>query len=212
MQTYTWDETGFEAAYSKHYYKLRGCGEVHRRSCACTDSVITYSRTFFQSDNIFTLRAEKIDELIDPNAGTNVLVIGCALGFLMEELNTRGFNVWGVDNSQYIHTIKNRPDNRNRLAIYNVSVLDTDFVSEVKRLCKVNSFAVIITEDLLTSHDEFASIMTKCEALLDADAPSTNIMHIVDLNTSAPFTVKTGAEWKSIAPTHTWMDSFGSIL
>lgn len=212
MQTYTWDKAGFEASYSKHYYKLRGCGAVHRKSCACTDSVITYSRTFFKDDNIFALRAAKIDELIDPNAGTNILVIGCALGFLMEELNTRGFNVWGVDNSQYIHTIKNQPDNRNRLSIYNVSVLDANFVSEVKRLCKVNAFDVIVTEDLLTSHDDFADIMSKCEQLLSADVPSSNIIHIVDLTTSQPFTVKTGAEWKSIAPGHTWLDSFGGTL
>lgn len=212
MQTYNWDKAGFEASYSKHYYKLRGCGAVHRKSCACTDSVITYCRTFFKDDNIFALRAAKIDELIDPNAGTNILVIGCALGFLMEELNTRGFNVWGVDNSQYIHTIKNQPDNRNRLPIHNVSVLDADFVSEVKRLCKVNAFDVIITEDLLTSHDEFTDIMSKCEQLLSPDVPVSNIIHIVDLTTSAPFTVKTGTEWRAVAPTHTWLDSFGGTL
>lgn len=212
MQTYTWDKAGFEASYAKHYYKLRGCGAVHRKSCACTDSVITYSRTFFEDDNIFKLRAEKIDALINPNAGTNVLVLGCALGFLMEELNSRGFNVWGVDNSQYIHTIKNQPDNRNRLAIHNVSVLDNNFITEVKRLCKVNYFDVIITEDLLTSHDEFASIITKCEQLLDTAAPKTNIIHIVDLTTNPPFTVKSAADWKATAPQHCWMDSFGNIL
>jgi len=64
----------------------------------------------------------------------------------------------------------------------------------------------------LTSHTEFSSIITKCEQLLDNDSPKTNIMHVVDLGTSAPFTVKTAAQWKALAPTHTWIDSFGNTL
>lgn len=212
MQIYSWDKAGFETAYSRHFYKLRGCGAAHRKSCPCTDTLITYSRTFFEEDNIFKLRADKLDAVLDTNAGTNVLVLGCALGFLMEELNSRGFNVWGVDNSQYIQSIKNLPANRTRLPIHNVSVLENNFVSEIKRMSKVNSFSAIITEDLLTSHDDFTGIINKCEQLLDADSPKTNIVHIVDLNTSPPFTVKTATQWRAIEPTHRWMDSFGNTI
>lgn len=212
MQIYTWDQAGFEQAYSKHYYKLRGCGAVHRKSCACTDSIITYSRTFFQEDPIFKIRAEKIENILDYSSGTNVLVLGCGLGFLMEELNTLGFNVWGVDDSAYIQTHKNRPENRNRLPIYNISVLDNKFVQDVKKASGVNWFNAIITEDLLTSHDAYSGILSNCEQLLSSGAPKTNIVHLVDTNASPPFAVKTHAQWRALAPAHSWINAFGDSL
>ena len=209
MQIYTWDQNGFEQAYSKHYYKLKGCGTVHRKSCACTDSIITYSRTFFIEDPIFQMRAEKIESILNFDNGADILVLGCGLGFLMEELKKLGNNVWGVDNSSYIQTHKNRPENRNKIPIYNISVLQNNFLSEVKRVTGATWFSAIVTEDLLTSHDEFTTILSRCENLLSPDAPKTNIIHIVDTNAKSPFTEKTLEGWKSIAPTHTWLNSYG---
>lgn len=209
MQIYEWDKPGFETAYLKHYYKLKGCGAIHRKSCACTDSTISYGRIFFQDDNIFKLRAENLISKLNLQSGSDVLVIGCALGYLMEELKNKGMNVWGCDNSQYIQTTKNRPGEDVQFPIHNIDVLDSNFVSKITRATGASWFDVVITEDVLTSHDEYATILNHCETMLNPDSPKTNIVHIVDTTTSAPFINKTVEEWKSINTNHTWLNSFG---
>lgn len=211
MQIYTWDKSGYTNAYSRYYYKLRGCGARHRRSCICSDSSITYCRTFFEDNLFFKDRAQNIVTKFNIVPGKKVFVVGCAFGFLMEELGKLGVKVWGCDDSQYIQSNKNKPSEKIDYDIYNISVLDNNFASQVKRSTNIDSFDFVITEDVLTSHDEYTNILNNCESLLTPGLPSNNVIHLVDLGTVAPFVSKTYEQWKSINPNHSWLDAFGKI-
>lgn len=209
MQIYTWDTKGFESAYSKNYYKLRGCGAIHRKSCSCDDSTITYSRPFFLQDDIFKIRAESIINQLNLQPGSDIMVIGCAFGYLMEEFHARGMNVWGCDNSKYIQTNKSTKREDVKFPIHNISVLDSDFYKQVQKWTGAAWFDVVITEDVLTSHDEYSSIFSNCESILNPEVDKRNIVHLVDLNTREPFIARSYSEWKALKPEHTWVDSFG---
>ena len=210
MQAYAWDRDGFHQSYSKSYYKARGCGAAKNRHCGCNDSQVSYSRLFFEDDQLFKARAESIVQVLGLESGSDILVIGCALGFLMEELKQLGMNVWGCDNSQYIQSIKNKE--KVGFPIHNISVLEDNFVSTVQSKTGALWFDVVITEDLLSSHDEHSKIFAHCEQLVNPNNPKNNIVHIVDVNVSAPFTSKTRDQWKELKPDHTWLDVVGKVL
>lgn len=211
MQIYTWDQAGYTQAYSKYYYKLRGCGAKHRRTCICTDSTISYSRLFFENNLFFKQRAQNIVNRFDIKTGSKIFVVGCAFGFLMEELSKLGMKVYGCDNSHYIQTNKNKPSEKNQFEIYNISVLDNNFVSEVKKVTGLNSFDCVITEDVLTSHNEYQEITNNCKNLLTAELPESRVIHLIDIGAGVPFVSKTYEEWKNINPNQSWVDGFGKI-
>jgi len=209
LQIYTWDKAGYSNAYSRYYYKLKGCGARHRRTCICTDSSITYCRTFFEDNLFFKDRAQNIVVKLNIIPGKKVFVVGCGFGFLMEELGKMGVKVWGCDNSQYIQSNKNKPSEKSDYDIFNISALDNNFANDVKKVSGITSFDYVITEDVLTSHNEYTTILNNCESLLTPGLPSSNVIHLVDLTTNTPFIRKTYTEWKNINPNHTWLDAFG---
>lgn len=210
MQIYTWDRAGFESAYWKQYYKQRGCGAAHARHCACAERDMTYSREFFEDDQMFKMRAERIVEKLALTSSTDIFVVGCALGFLMEELSNLGMNVWGCDNSQYIHSIKNRE--RAKFPIHNLDITAKDFVSKLGRATGALWFDVVITEDVLTSHDSYTDIFANCEAILNPDQPKTNIVHLVETNCRAPFVGRSLTEWTAQNGNYSWVDGIGNSL
>lgn len=207
MQIYTWDRQGFEAAYWKSYYKQLGCGAVRARNCSCAERDLSYSRQFFEQDELFKVRAANIVNLLQLQESADVLVIGCGLGFIMEELKLLGMNVWGVDNSQYIQSMKNKE--KVKVPIYNISVLSNTFAEDVRRSAGAMWFDVVITEDMLTSHDSFDQIFLNCENLLNPNSAKSNVVHIVDASASHPFTSMTLNQWKALKPEHTWLDIIG---
>lgn len=207
MQIYSWDKAGFESSYWKQYYKQRGCGASRAHNCQCSEVDITYSRQFFENDNLFKVRAENIVNKLSLEEGTDIFVVGCGLGLLMEELKTLGMNVWGCDNSQYIHTIKNKE--KIRIPIQNISVLDTAFTHKIRNSIGAMWFDVIITEDLLTSHDSYTEIFKNCESLLNPSKAKTNVVHLVDTNAKSPFISKTLIEWKQLNVEYTWLNALG---
>lgn len=211
MQIYTWDQSGYTKAYSRYYYKLRGCGARHRRSCICTDSTISYGRLFFEDNIFFKQRAENIVNRFDIKTGSKIFVVGCAFGYLMEELSKLGMKVWGCDNSQYIQINKNKPAEKNQFDIHNISVLDNNFVLQVKKSTGIDSFDYIITEDVLTSHDEYSQIINNCKSLLTTGLPENRVIHLVDIGAGSPFVSKTYEQWKSINPNQSWVDGFGKV-
>lgn len=208
MQIYSWDRAGFETAYWKQYYKQRGCGAARAHNCQCSEVDITYSRQFFEGDNLFKVRAQNIVNKLLLEESTDIFVVGCGLGFIMEELKNLGMNVWGCDNSQYIHTIKNKE--KIKVPIHNISALDVSFTNKVRNATGAMWFDVIITEDLLTSHDSYTEILINCESILNPDKPKTNIIHIVDTNTKLPFMSKDLNQWKQTNINHTWLNVLGT--
>lgn len=210
MQIFQWDRNGFEQTYSKSYYRARGCGAVKARACGCTDYQISYSRQFFEDDQLFKVRAENIINYLQLPIGSDIFVVGCALGLLMEELKLLGMNVWGCDSSQYIHTIKNKE--KAKFPIHNIDVTTPNFVSLVGSKTGATWFNVVITEDLLSSHTSYNQILDNCEGILEPGASLSKIVHIVDTNVTVPFTVKSEAQWVSTRDTHTWLDVIGKPL
>lgn len=207
MQIYSWDKAGFESAYWKQYYKQRGCGAARAHNCQCSEVDITYSRQFFEDDALFKVRAENIVSKLSLEESTDIFVVGCGLGFIMEELKNMGMNVWGCDDSRYIHTIKNKE--KIKVPIHNISVLDQDFTNKVRNATGAMWFDVVLTEDLLTSHDSYTEIFNNCESILNPSKAKTNIVHLVDTNTKTPFVAKTLDQWKLLNSNHTWLNTLG---
>lgn len=209
MQLYTWDRQGFQTAYWKSYYKQLGCGAVKARNCSCAERDLTYSRQFFEQDDLFKVRAQNLINNLQLQESADILVIGCGLGFLMEELKVLGMNVWGVDNSQYIQSMKNKE--KVLVPIYNISATSDSFVNSVRNAAGAMWFDVVVTEDMLTSHDSYDVIFSNCEQILNPSSPKTNIVHIVDTNASAPFASKTLDQWKQLKPDHLWLTMLGNL-
>lgn len=207
-QIYTWDRNGFENAYWKYFYRIRGCGASHARTCKCTDTYISYSRNFFETNDMFKERAVKLVNAISLPTGSKVLVVGCALGYLMDELVKLGMECHGIDNSQYIKSIKHKE--KVNQTIDDVSIISHNFMTEMTREVGVTQFDCVITEDVLPSHDSWITIFNNCEAVLKPNLNKNRIVHIVEVNAGAGFTSKTLAQWEALKPEHTWLDQNGN--
>ena len=207
-QIYSWDKAGFEDAYWKYFYKVRGCGSSNAKTCRCNDTYITYSRNFFETNEMFKERAVKIVNKISLPAGSKVLVVGCALGYLMEELQKLGMECYGIDNSTYIRSVKAKE--KATFDISDVSIISNRFMIEMNREVGVTQFDCIITEDVLPSHSAWTSIFSNCELVLKPGLNKSRIVHLVEANAAAGFTSKTLQQWKALKSDHTWLDQNGN--
>lgn len=207
-QIYTWNKEGFENTYWKYFYKVRGCGASHARTCKCNDTYITYSRNFFETNEMFKERAVKVVNTLSLPVGSTILVVGCALGYLMEELKKLGMECYGIDNSTYIKSIKNKE--KVKFDIADVSISGATFAHEMNREVGVTQFDCVITEDVLPSHDSWDLIFSNCESVLKSSLNKNRIVHIVEVNAGAGLTSKPFTEWKKLKTTHTWMDQNGN--
>lgn len=208
-QIYTWNKDGFENAYWKYFYKVRGCGASHARTCKCNDTYISYSRNFFETNDMFKERAIKVVNELSLPAGSTILVVGCALGYLMEELQKLGMVPYGIDNSTYIKSIKHKE--KVKFDIADISISGNTFITEMNREVGVTQFDCIITEDVLPSHNSWTTIFSNCEAVLKPELNKNRIVHIVEVSAGGGLTSKSFAEWKQLKTTHTWMDQNGNI-
>lgn len=209
-QIYTWDRQGFEASYWRYYYKIRGCGASTKSNCRCSDSYVTYSRKFFDNNDLFKERAEKVIQKLGLPQGSKVLVVGCALGYLMEELQKLKMIPYGFDSSSYIRGTKNQE--KVKFDIPDIDVLSNTFKNEINRAFGTTEFDCVITEDVLPSHNTFDKIFSNCESVLKVGLPKTRIVHIVQTEAISPFTSKTHNEWKQINPSHTWLNQNGDDI
>lgn len=159
------------------------------------DGVITYGRAFFGDDLAarFSARADAIFRLgVTP--GDRVLVVGCAFGFLVEQLVDRGVDAWGVDTSPFIYdamTDETRCDIRLRIFSEN-PYEEVDWV---------------IDEDAANSHsdDELDEFYRYMEDLV----PSGRVIHLVTPGDHGDSAVnwKSLEEWRATAPDHHWIDA-----
>lgn len=229
MKLFIWDLAGFEHTYIKYYYMphLSECvdgvddhGHFHdtlhecgRASCVCAfeDEMITYSRLFFENSLIFENRANKIIESLNIPIGSTIFVAGCAFGHLMEKLSEKRMNVFGCDDSPYIHF---NTDTEALFPIHNIDVLDPNFSGIVNQLMGVNHFDYIISEDVLTSYNNISgsydTIFSNLESILNPAKSLSNIIHIVDTNCSTPFVNKSIDDWKELNSNYSWFDSDGN--
>jgi 2-polyprenyl-3-methyl-5-hydroxy-6-metoxy-1,4-benzoquinol methylase len=157
---------------------------------------------------LFELRAKRIVQEMNLATGSRILVAGCALGFLMEELQKLGMVVYGFDSSPYIQQLAKDPKNSEKVQfpIHNIDIASTNFVQEIQTATGHTTFDCIVTEDVLPSFDEFTQIMINCNAV------SQKVFHIVDLDCGDVFTNKTAVEWITVNPIHTWANHEGEVL
>lgn len=207
-QIYTWDRQGFEDAYWKYTYKLKGCGAATPKNCKCPDSYSTYSKQFFDSMNMFYERGVKIKNKLNLPDNSTVLVVGCALGYLMEQMERIKLIPYGFDNSNYINGAKGKE--KVKFDIPNINILDNNILNDVNRAFGFNKFDCIVTEDVLPSHDSWDKIFSNCELLLKEGLSKSRIVHIVELGVEAPFVKKSLNDWKSTNTNHTWLDQNGN--
>jgi len=207
-QIYNWNLQGFHGAYEKYVYKQHGCRAKMVKDCVCNGRLATYCRQYFTSMKSFEPRAQRIVQHFQLAQGSRVLVAGCALGFLMEELQKLGMVVYGFDNSHYMQQLANDPKNPEKVKfpIHNIDLASTNFVQEIQTVTGHTIFDCVVTEDVLPSFDEFTQIMTNCNAV------SQKVFHIVDLNCGEEFTNKTAEEWIAVNSSHTWANHEGVVL
>ncbi len=213
-QIYTWDLQGWRDSYSKYVYIQKECGAKSIKICKCTGRIETYARKYFHSMEIFRLRATHIVNHLQLPQNSKILVVGCAFGFLMEQLQKIGMVPYGLDNSNYIHQQVNMPKNPQKLVfpIHDIDATSNTFVQQVQSKMGLSQFDCVITEDVLTSHDTFTSILNNCEAVLNPIKSKKHIVHLVDLTSGEMFTRKTPEHWVAVQPNHTWTDIAGEVL
>jgi hypothetical protein len=162
-------------------------------------------------------RANALRTFIMANGGANadrILIAGCGLGFLIETMRLVGFaNVYGLDNSTWCQGKKATVNG-------GVVLVNADFTGSVNSLGNAlqtatggRTFSWLITESLLESFNdnEIGVILAQGPNLLGGQA-NNHIIHIVftpPFNTPGLFNEKTMAQWKAMAPTHTWMNAEG---
>jgi len=207
-QIYNWNLQGFHGAYEKYVYKQRGCKAKMIKNCVCNGRMATYCRQYFTSMKLFELRAQRIIQHFNLAPGSRILVGGCALGFLMEELQKLGMTVYGFDNSNYIQQLAKDPKNPEKIKfpIYDIDLASTNFAQEIQNTTGHSTFDCIVTEDVLPSFDEFSQIIANCNLI------SQKVFHIVDLDCGEDFTNKTSTEWIAINLSHTWANHEGVVL
>lgn len=203
MQIYNWNRQGFSNSYEKEYYRQLGCGASRAKNCRCMNYTISYSRKFFENDNLFLERSKNLVQDLSIISGSSIYVVGCGLGFLIEKLKDLGMNAHGCDNSTYIHSIKNIE--KVYIPINNISILDRNFSSNVFNLTGIQKFDYVVTEDLLSSHDDYQTIFDNCESILKS-TNKKNICHIVNPDVNAPLIKRTFNEWKILNQNHTWLN------
>lgn len=206
-QIFTWDRQGFESMYWRYFYKLRGCGASAPKSCRCHDSYVSYSRAFFETNDLFRERAENVIKATGLQQGSTVLVVGCGLGYIMEEFTKLKMIPYGFDNSTYIQGVKNKE--KVKVDIPSINILSNQFQNDLQRAFGVTHFDCVITEEVLPSHDSYGQIFSNCESSLKPQTPLSNIVHIVQTLAPTPLVSKTIEEWKSLNPSHTWLNQNG---
>jgi 2-polyprenyl-3-methyl-5-hydroxy-6-metoxy-1,4-benzoquinol methylase len=206
MQIYTWDRQGFLDSYQKEHYKQLGCGAHIPKSCRCNNRTITYSRKFFDKDNLFLERAKNLINNFSMISGSSIFVVGCGLGFLTEKLKELGMNAHGCDDSSYLHSIKSRE--KLVYPVHNISALNENFSVEVFNTTGLEKFDFVVTEDLLSSHDSYDLIFNNCESILNSQN-KRHICHIINPDVGEPLIKKTFSEWKNLNENYTWLNMIG---
>jgi 2-polyprenyl-3-methyl-5-hydroxy-6-metoxy-1,4-benzoquinol methylase len=206
-QIYTWDRQGFQDSYWRYFYKIRGCGAATKSNCRCNDTYVTYSRQFFDTNDLFKERAEHIIEKLNLPQGSSILVVGCALGYLMEEFQKLKMISYGFDNSNYINGAKGKE--KVKFDIPNIDILSNTIKQDLTKAFKISEFDCVITEDVLPSHDSFDKIFSNCELVLKTEHPKSRVVHIVQTESPAPYTSYTLDEWKQLNINHTWLNQNG---
>lgn len=150
-----------------------------------------YQRWYHDGSNNFDLMA--VDILNRYAIGNKrILEIGCAKGFLVEDLRNRGINAFGVDVSQYCYDQAN-PSVQPYLTVADIRIGQSNFLSSFNN----NYFALIIGMNMLCcfSDAEITAMVTELNRI------SSDQFYVISENAPTTFyNSKTIQQWR---------DSFG---
>jgi hypothetical protein len=186
-------------------------------------SVATYGDDrLWSGDNLQNevwVRANALKTFILANGGAlanRVLIAGAGMGFLIETMKLVGFtNTFGIDASPWCQQQKASVNN-------GVVLVNADLNSSVNSLKNAfntatggRDFNWIISESVLESYDngDITAMLNNIPQLLSNGMPNSHIIHLVYVPpfgaAAGVFNEKTMAQWKAMAPTHTWMNAEG---
>lgn len=138
----------------------------------------------YQKNNSFIFFADKLFQ--DYNLeGKKVLEIGCAKGFILEELKDKGVNIYGVDFCEYATNLV-REDLKNK-------VICEDALIYLKT-CQDNEFDFIFSRWVLSCMtDEYL-----IELIIELNRVCLQQVHIVELAGNTNFyNIKSKEDWES---------------
>ncbi len=173
---------------------------------------ITYGREFY-GDGI-SLFADRAIAMLNRGItnSTSVLVVGCGFGFLMEKLVDAGIEVHGIDPGSYLWatTSEIRADV--------LPLMVNDWIGSGTEKASLQALGItgqakfnfIVDEDAAAMHDD-AELPAFIEGLEDRlqGNQTARIVHLVTTGNSGDTAVnwKSLADWKAVAPSHTWVDA-----
>lgn len=157
------------------------------------------------------------------NTNNDILIVGCAFGFLNVKLQALGYNsVWGVDSSPYIAAALTA----NRPAAFNFipgKIEDAATQAALLSASGIRNWDYIVTEGVVESYDtsaaEWTTLLSELEDLLQGGQVQGRIAHIVydhqpdaQHDPTLPLTWLTLQQWHDLAPSHTWISAITGTL
>jgi len=147
----------------------------------------TYERWYHDGSNNFDLMA--VDILNRYAVGNKkILEIGCAKGFLVEDLRNRGIDAFGVDVSQYCYNQAN-PSVQPYLTVVDIRIGQSTFLSDFNN----NYFSLIIGMNMLCcfSDAEITSMVTQLNRI------SSDQFYVISENANTVYyNSKTIQQWR----------------
>lgn len=191
-----------DPAHPKFGQKLSYTREAMARSKGPYDDVMTE----------YITRAAQLTALFPIGLTDRIIMAGSGLGFTIEAFKDLGFaNIWGIDNSTYINSIKGT-EARGDVEIIDETFRNTPQLSvKLTQVTGSNQFDWIITESILESYDDGAEmdeILDVAELGLEDGLPLSNIIHMIFPipGIGIQFNQKTLFDWQAIRDTHTFVD------
>lgn len=154
-------------------------------------------------------------------ATDRILIVGSGLGFTIEILNARGFsNIVGVEKSPAVRGHADWDGSQVSVAADFSQASGAQVRNAIRSAFGSLGFSGnqrdpewVITEAVLESYDDadVTTLLGAAEAVVDG--PDSQIIHAVMTLDAGPWTgpdagvfnEKMGADWKALAPTHTWI-------
>lgn len=195
---------------------------------------VTYGRRLAQRvknrfDDELTLYIERLTALeqgVRLNRDTDILVVGCGFGYLVEvALDLGSTRMWGTDTSPWIQEEKATEARSDvALRIFDIDITDSDASDQFKTAIGSGNgkFSWIVTEQVVESLDggtELAPFLDACDALRSGPG---GVCHIFtgrlpdnprtgrsphDLTMGLQW--RTMEEWLAFRPSHYWLNVHG---
>ena len=178
---------------------------------------VTYSREFFANKNTFARRAQALTEM---KLESPILIVGCGIGLLNEELANAGIASYGLEPSSWMWAQMLRrpptviepqgmsPNPSFEHMIIKDWVESSTLESSLTRAGAPTYFSTVVDEDACTAHSdsELNEFMSGLDRLGDRVIHFVSTLNVESGPGDSSQNWKTINEWEQVAPNHTWID------